>query len=82
MKDLIQEKKVLQRQIAKNPALKTALDLQIAEIDKQLDSRVNQHDQNFLRTFYKTAKAGLPTEVVNRLEDIASTRQHNHVSQN
>ena len=79
---LTQEKKVLRRQLATNPALKPVLESKIAEIEKQLDSRVNQHDQNFLRTFYKTAKESLPSAVFNRLEDISSTRQHNHASQN
>lgn len=82
MKTLINERKALQKRINKDPALKEALDPQIAEIDKILESRVNQHDQNFLRTFYRTAKEGLPNEVFNRLEDVSSTRQHNHVSQN
>ncbi len=75
---LITEKKALMRQAQRNPALAEALQVQIAEIDSKLDAKVNQSDQNHLRVFYRMAKELLPREVFNKLEDISSTRVHNH----
>lgn len=75
---LIQEKKALIRQAQRNPALAPTLQVQIDEIDRKLEAKVNQSDQNHLRVFYRMAKQLLPSEVFNKLDDVTSTRVHNH----
>lgn len=73
---LIAEKKELQRSQHRSHAIQNRID----EIDKKIEQKTNQTDQNFFRTFFRTAKEQLPTELFNKVEGIASTRQNNYQS--
>ena len=80
MTDLTKAKKDLIKRRSNNPLLDAAINAQLERIEQQIASRVNRSDQNYFRTFYKQAKEDLPEDVFNKLEGVASTRQHFHQS--
>lgn len=76
MTDLIKAKKDLIKRRSNNPLLDAAINAQLERVEQKITSKVNRSDQNYFRTFYKQARESLPEDVFNRIEGVASTRQH------
>jgi hypothetical protein len=76
IQQLLKRKKELQRA----SVITEEMQKEISDIDHQIDQKTNQSDQNYFRTFFKTAKELLPNDAFNKLEGIASTRQNNYQS--
>lgn len=81
---LVHCKKIVTSQLKENtdPELNLVLHEQLEEISRRIDQKTNRHDQNFMRTFYRIAKEGLPSAVFDRLEDVTHTRMKQRSEQN
>lgn len=55
---------------------------ELNDLERQIDQRINRSDQNFFRTFYRTAKEQLTGELFNTVEGIASTRVNDYQKKN
>lgn len=75
---LLQHKRTLLRKRKNNPEMEQALDANIADLDKKITARLNASDKRFHTNFYKIARTELTPEVLEKIENIASTRTHQH----
>lgn len=70
------------KQLLKSPEITQEIQKELDDIEHQIDQRVNRNDQNFFRTFYRTAKEQLTGESFNTVEGIASTRVNDYQKKN
>lgn len=80
MTDLIKQKKDLIKLREVDPTFEAAINAQLHQIEKKIESKTSKSDQNFFRTFYKSAKEGLDPETFAKIEGVAGTRQYLHQS--
>ncbi|WP_151825582.1 hypothetical protein [Acinetobacter ursingii] len=76
MQGLVHCKKIVTSQLneTNSPEINLVLQQRLDEISRRIEQKTNRHDQNFMRTFYRIAKEGLPSAVFDRLEDVTHTR--------
>lgn len=70
------------KQLLKSPEINQEIQKELDDIEHQIDQRINRNDQNFFRTFYRTAKEQLTGESFNTVEGIASTRVNDYQKKN
>ena len=77
-KKSMQQLLLKKKQLLRSPVITSDIQNELAKVNHQIDKKTDQSDQNFFRTFYKTAKEQLPNDEFLKVEDIASTRTHDY----